>query len=381
MKTQTTVFDEHVVLHELKHFLPAQAPLKDFVHHNTLHSFQNLTFNQALRKASEIFGYKVSLSLSEFRDLYHSQKIRADILQQVISQRKGAKLLKEWTDYVISRDYKTAHHPRIGSLRANWKKQYRIDLDSLNHPIIFRILCSYLDQGISIWNFPIRDKDFLASMREMEQTSFTSVFRTKRAKALFLETDCTIKSLLDMLIGDESLYEQYLFDQQFAHAGWSGLVGVVEDLPETLLDARKISLHDLIVFELLMEIDALDYQVGSGWAPMTSWLTSKPVDLFADVPDTELSDVLTIWQEAFEWSYYDQVMAGIKLENHEEKPIGSKNFQALFCIDDRECSLRRYLEKLDPSGETFGTPGFFGVDCFFQPEYGKYYRSYAKVVS
>jgi hypothetical protein len=59
MKTHETSFDEHAVLHELKHFLPAQAPLKDFIHHNTLHAFQTLKFHDGLRKASEILGYKV----------------------------------------------------------------------------------------------------------------------------------------------------------------------------------------------------------------------------------------------------------------------------------------------------------------------------------
>ena len=45
----------------------------------------------------------------------------------------------------------------------------------------------------------------------------------------------------------------------------------------------------------------------------------------------------------------------------------------MFCIDDRECSLRRYLEKTDPDCETFGTPGFFSVEFFFKPEHGKFY--------
>ena len=73
-------FDEHELLHELKHFLPAQAPLKDFVHHNTLHAFQDLKFYDALRRASKIFGYKVSLSLEEYRSLYTKEQINNAIL-------------------------------------------------------------------------------------------------------------------------------------------------------------------------------------------------------------------------------------------------------------------------------------------------------------
>jgi uncharacterized protein YbcC (UPF0753/DUF2309 family) len=30
--------------------------------------------------------------------------------------------------------------------------------------------------------------------------------------------------------------------------------------------------------------------------------------------------------------------------------------------------LRRYIEKIDTNSETFGTPGFFGVEFYFQPD-------------
>src|SRR6201987_3713036 len=82
-------FDEHAVLHELKHYLPAQAPLKDFIHHNSLHAFQNLKFHDALRNASEIFGYKVSLSLDEYRALYKTKRISHSLLDKIIEKKKG----------------------------------------------------------------------------------------------------------------------------------------------------------------------------------------------------------------------------------------------------------------------------------------------------
>ena len=190
-----------------------------------------------------------------------------------------------------------------------------MDLDSIVHPILFRIVCSYLDQGISIWSFPVKEKTFLAALREMELESFSSFFKTARAKKLLTTSECDIADLLKILVGDESLFDRYLFDQQFAHQGWSGMVSTIEDQPYTLLDQRKLSMHDLIVFELLLEIDALDYHFES-WLPLSQKIVNAPYDLFAPVIETEIHQVMTLWQEAFEWTYYDQVLAGLILPSH-----------------------------------------------------------------
>ncbi|MCU0467020.1 MAG: DUF2309 domain-containing protein [Arcicella sp.] len=367
-------FDAQKVIHDLKHFLPAQNPLKDFVHHNTLHAFQDMKFFDGIRKASAIFGYHVSLTLAEYRNLYAEGRIKKEVLDSIISEKFGKYEVDAWKEKMLSEKYNEHSSPRIGTLRSNWKRAYQIDLDSMVHPTLFRIICGFLDQGIAIWEFPEKEKTFLDALRAMERNSFSSYFRKSRAKSLLLNTDCKIEDLLKVLVGDEGLYSQYLFDQQFAHQGWSGIVSAVEDNPESLLDARKISLSDVITFELLLEIDALDYQFGQHqWQPLSQNLKRKPVQLFADVEATELNDVLAIWQLAFEWSYYDEVLAGIKLNKNSEIPQNPKTFQALFCIDDRECSFRRYLEQFDTSCETFGTPGFFGVEFFFQPEGGQFY--------
>ncbi|MES2516719.1 MAG: DUF2309 domain-containing protein [Bacteroidota bacterium] len=367
------LFDEKEIIHELKHFLPAQNPLKDFVHHNTLHAYQDMKFFEGIRKASEIFGYNVTLSLDEYRTLYANGRIRKDILEKIISEKYGVDASQKWTKKVLSEEYDAKFSPRIGGLRANWKMSYQIDLDSMVHPTLFRIICGFLDQGIAIWAFPEKGKSFLESLKEMERNSFTSYFRRKRAKDLLLNTDCKMQDLLKLLVGDEAYYEQYLFDQQFAHQGWSGMVSAVEDYPETLLDSRKITLNDAIIFELLLEIDAIDFHFGDGWTPLSENLMEKPTELFGEITDNELNEIIRVWQEAFEWSYYDEVLAGIQMESTVQKQAKQKSFQALFCIDDRECSIRRYLEQFDSSCETFGTPGFFGVEFFFQPEGGQFY--------
>ena len=367
-----SVFNEHDVLHRLHHYLPAQAALKDFVHHNTLHAFQQLNFHEALQKSSQIFGYKTYLSLDEFRSLYHAGKIREDVLEKCLLERKGKQALAAWSNKLLRQDYPQTITSRVGNFRNHWKSDYKISLDKIVHPFLFRFLSAYLDQGISIWPFPVRDKGLMASVREIEENGLVSIFRTERAKALLADKNTSLASLLKIVVGRENLFEQYLFDQQFAHPGWSGIVSVIEHQPETLLDRRIISLHDLIFFELLLEIDALDHKFEENWLSLGDRVKTAPEPVFAPLPDSEVLEVLSIWQDAYEWSYYDDVLKAISIARAGSTPV-QKSFQGLFCIDDREYSLRRYVESLDEHAETFGTPGFFGVEFYFQPEDGKFF--------
>lgn len=370
-----THFDEEHVLHELKHFLPSQTPIKDFIHHNSLHAYQHMKFYDGIFKAGKIFGFQVTLELEDFRRLYDIGRIGKEALNKAIAERKGTENIAAWKYNLLSKDYDTHNEQRIGKLKANWKDHYKIDLDNLVQPLLFRILCSYLDQGVSIWKFPLHEDGFIASVRELEKNSITSFFKTKRARKFLLNGDYDLKSLLKIVVGEEAYYEQYLFDQQFSHQGWSGIVAAVEDAPHTLLDSKKISLRDLILFELLLEIDALDHQLGTNWKPISAITNSGPVNLFEDVPSTELQEVFKIWQDAFEWSYYDEVLAGISLNRKRSAAQPTvKSFQAIFCIDERECSIRRHIEFVDPKCETLGSPGFFGAEFYFQPQNGKFYE-------
>ena len=391
-------FDEAHVIHELKHFLPSQQALKDFIHHNSLHAFQHMKFYDAIFKASKIFGFQVHLQLAEYRELYQTGRIRKDVLEMVIANKKGKEAVAEWKQRLISKEYDTINHPRIGQLRKYWKEIYHFDLDNSIQPLLFRILCVFLDQGIAVEDFPVANKSFIESIKELEQNGFASFFKTKAVQQKFLSGNYSITELLKAIVGKEEYFEQYLFDQQFTHHGWSGFVSAVEDNPQTLLDRKKITLKELIEFELLMELDALNDRFGSKWKPLTQHITEPPLDLLAAVPKTELAEVIELWQDAFEWSYYDSVLKGILLASAKlsDRRIlnnggieseagnglikippfeveGSRGFQAIFCIDEREDSIRRHIEAVDKDCETFGAPGFFGVEFYFQQEGSKFY--------
>ena len=365
-------FVEEDTLHKLAHYLPAQNPLKDFVHHNTLHAFQDRDFFTALQESSELFGYKTFLPLSDFRNKLKNNQINAAILDKIICQKKGEENFSSWKENVLQKNYDEAIHPKIGKLRSLWKEKYAINLDKSTHGILFRILCSYLDQGISVWAFPVHPDGFLTSIKEIDNNGILSLFSTPRAKNL-LHNNASIVTLMNLLVGDALFFENYLFDQQFSHPGWSGMIATLESNPTSLLDERKITLKELITFELLLEIDALDKKFGENWEPLITKITFDAENLLSQSAYSEYFEVLSIWQEAFEWTFYNQALTGLQHKTSVKTAGETTKFQAFFCMDDRECSLRRHVEALEPNAKTFGTAAFFNFEFFYQPINGKFF--------
>jgi len=347
------------LIHELAHYLPSQAPLKDFIHHNTLHAFQQLPFHKGLHAAQQLFGYQTYLTLDDYRQRYENGEISEASLALAFKKQDDVSM-----NQLFSLEATSQLQSKVGSYRLQWKKKLGFDLDARVHPLLFRIVNSFLDQGIAIWRFPTNGLPFLAALRQMESENTASIFTGERARNCFLNPAFKLIDALDLLVGDQSAYENYLYDQQFAHPGYSGMIAQIANRPSLLVLERAIAFEDFLLLECLLEIDTLDQHHGN-WIPSSKFgLETYQFDPNNLLSTTE-QKLKAIWQDAYEWTYYNQVLDSLQQkENHELLEVGSIG---IFCIDDRECSIRRHIERLDPSFLSFGTPGHFNIETYFQP--------------
>ena len=72
------------VLEHFAHTLPAQASIRDFVHHNTLHGYQHLKFEVALKASNDLTGAYSFWSQEKFRTAYLNDRLNDSDLNQVL---------------------------------------------------------------------------------------------------------------------------------------------------------------------------------------------------------------------------------------------------------------------------------------------------------
>ena len=93
------------------HYLPDQAPIHAFVHHNTLHSYEHMPFKEAVRSASKTFGAAAFMDEASYREAYEKGRILLEDIEAVLKQEvtdlhepifEGGPMRKAWLMWRLS---------------------------------------------------------------------------------------------------------------------------------------------------------------------------------------------------------------------------------------------------------------------------------------
>jgi uncharacterized protein YbcC (UPF0753/DUF2309 family) len=369
-------FNLREAIHRLSHWLPSQGPIQNFVHHNTLHAFQELPFEEAVQRGGLLYGARSYLTLSEYRKRYREGRISQSVLQALLAERfPELAVRKLWEGRLMKSGFESSPAgPGLAKrgIRSRWVHEYGINLDRRVHPFLFQLVGNYLDQGIAVWRLPHASESlFEAARRLVSESGYpVNVLSRPSLKPLLEGTsENAILAALDRIVGAPQCFEGYLLEMLLAHPGWSGMVKEVEHQPHTLISKRKASLQDFIAIELLLELGWLERELGKKFEPLcdsSAPAYQEPTQWTLGIDPIFQAEAL--WQEAYERSVHQELLSALQFNGTSSPQAESTQteLQAFFCIDDRECSLRRHLEEIDAGIRTFSTAGFFGVDVFFQ---------------
>jgi uncharacterized protein YbcC (UPF0753/DUF2309 family) len=481
------------VVDELAHLLPAQGPISIFIHHNTLHAFEHLPFEEAVELAGERLGCEPFLAESRYRDKLASGRILARDVEKLLAEQLGEKggrdvagafprfdlwravvlhgipaatgrelswLLEETTALSCFRtdlpanarsalavlaDGDDRQDAERRAVRRLWNACleavrragpppttsvalpvrhrdwfdiiYGIDTDAWIHPTLIRFLASYLDQGLAHWSMPERGRGIHGCFLEMYRTSLAKQCGPwARSLPRIVADDYdserdalrSIENSLTQLGVAADEWADYLTAELLALRGWAGIVRQIEERPDRV-PARDltVTLRGYLAVRLLFERAALEHAareisfeeplstlrsslrnrlpepssptaVERAWPlfhvaqlcgldalVVEQWTTSNVAEIESELREIDSIRQRRVLHQAFERTVRHRVYdALIHHTPHEraEPPV----FQAVFCLDEREESIRRHLEEVEPACETLSTAGFFNVAMYHE---------------
>ncbi|MCB9869525.1 MAG: DUF2309 domain-containing protein [Planctomycetes bacterium] len=287
------------------------------------------------------------------------------------------------------------------------------DVDQRVHPVLIRLCAAFLDQGVSSWGMPFREQGFLTAVRRLYglpvpapdawQRDLAHELRTQEREGRSAVETC--RSALALLgVGPEQ-WHTYIRATLLCLRGWAGMMRQFELRPDRApVEPRPARLLDYLAVQLTFDAVAARAALRERFGADATWDRLAPAS-FGDParPDLEpvyeafvmaqiahvdieaflRPEVAARWLEearavdattrcrllhaAYERRLRIAVLDGLAAHCRDPLPAPPEpRLQAIFCIDERECSTRRHFEETMPAVETFGFAGFFGVAMAWQ---------------
>ncbi|MEW5811327.1 MAG: DUF2309 domain-containing protein [Actinomycetota bacterium] len=366
--------------------LPTHYPLGTFIAVNPLAGLQTMPFEQAVRRASDVYGMRGTLSEEDFRALYRQGRITDTDLDAVLVRRHPN--LADEPELRLAGRTMTA----IDLLRADMlhghaapepvrrftthaeRQSARLATDIDSHAATW---CAAFLGGGS-WPMPGRDNGFYPAWRVLVRAEHTLPRAVRRRLRALPECadDAALHALDALGVGDDERVT-YLQAHLTRLPGWAAHIQWGADR------AAGIDLLQYLAMRLSYEAA---FVVGAAPAPpeqprenSTPTARERAVQLLAastggtptEAESATAARVLAalpvaaramVWQQAFEHHYQDRLLTALT-----EAPAPARtaaHTQLVTCIDTRSEGLRRHLEKCG-GYQTFGFAGFFAVAIRF----------------
>jgi hypothetical protein len=288
----------------------------------------------------------------------------------------------------------------------------RADADLLVHDLLIRFCGAFLDQGLADWQLPRRHEGFYRAFCALYRPPLgppDSWLQELSSELGRLEDghirplDC-IRHSLGVLGVEEAEWDDFLSATLLALRGWAGMICFLQERGDRVVrPVPQDSLIEFLAIRLLLDRLAVAHMARQalgftgplrtlraelrkclgpqqppspeqrafvvfqlaqvlGWSPAElhrlceeDWATLlEEIETF---PAIERRRILHL---AYERRLYTQTLDALALRNRMPHPERfPARFQAIFCIDEREESLRRHLEEVAPDAITFGIAGFY----------------------
>ncbi len=413
-----------------------QGPIGVFIHHNTLHAFQNLPFEEAVIESAQIFGAEPYMSEAAYRTELARGRIHLEDIDAVLKSEPDAIVFPRLSRRSLRRAMITPGVREFDAATILWRaeqgdlaKDFRQPalhalfgacfartvaheqeapaprpVDEVIHPWLIRLCAVFLDQGIAYWPMPKRELGFYKSVRRLLSqagcifprylTGLDEEFR--RQECLSFSAADAVLDYLNSHGFPEADWHKILQAESLALPGWAGLMRRLE-LDPSLAPHKSLpcSLMDFLAVRLTMARIASSRgaaKPGPQESPLKTEekhrmsrtarvydaarvvsLSASEVEMLSESEWAAFASEVKAcngWERrrilhlAYERWHERQILGGLAsnrkyrgLSDVQARPAA----QLFFCIDEREESMRRALEEVDPEMETFSVAGFFGV--------------------
>lgn len=268
---------------------------------------------------------------------------------------------------------------------------------------VIRLAACFLDQGMAYWPMPERQRGFYAAARRlMAQGGLLLPTTLRGADKAFAAQARADRAAMDVVLdwlaqwSSPDRWHEDLRAQLLALPGWAGLFAVLErqpalaphiGVPATLADYLAVRLtFDAaaranesaiapaaatpadVSLARAVTLAGVSATLGLSWEELSSLSVDARHCLERAILAVDDGEQRRLWHAAYERHHEREVLLALASHRRHAPPRvrPDRSAQFVFCIDEREESMRRAVEEVDRRAETFGAAGFFGIAVNYQ---------------